>query len=500
MSSKFRKQRKPKDSGNELSQVVAQSSKPRKSNQIQMTFMPQETEQHFCSIKEKEEEHETSSSPSSRASCSSNSDNEYLNGQIMTVCSSIKPCQSIKKNKKPTNVFEENFDDIIKSIMESKRRSSCSDVLPMRIHHFETNTTSNLTSRANESDETHHETPTNGIKTKKIKTFLKQESIAPIDIIYQHEDELKSMTNTIEISNFYDYTESCMKMIVDISNIKYTSPAKVSFNFDNSGDVKKKLAVFDLDETLVHCLVKDYQTSKNVISVVLPSKSVAKVGVNIRPHWEQALKRIQKKYHIVIYTASHKSYADAVLDFLDPENKFFTYRLYRNNCIMINNDNKVMYVKDCSIFKDYDLKDVVLVDNSVLSFAYNLDNGIPIVPYYDAKQDFEMLFCACYLEHIYSYDDLRVPNREMLRMDNLLKQAIADIEEEKERKKMKKLKAQTPSLKSRQINIKGKVVMPYDNKKESDVATTNKLTFSTLCSDFKSDLKKLRNQFKTEKE
>lgn len=37
-----------------------------------------------------------------------------------------------------------------------------------------------------------------------------------------------------------------------------------------------------------------------------------------------------------------------------------------------------MYVKDLRIIKDRNLKDVVLVDNSTVSFAFNLDNGIPI--------------------------------------------------------------------------------------------------------------------------
>ena len=34
-----------------------------------------------------------------------------------------------------------------------------------------------------------------------------------------------------------------------------------------------------------------------------------------------------------------------------------------------------------------DLKDVVLIDNSVLSFEYHLDNGIQISPFYDSKVD-----------------------------------------------------------------------------------------------------------------
>jgi CTD small phosphatase-like protein 2 len=37
-----------------------------------------------------------------------------------------------------------------------------------------------------------------------------------------------------------------------------------------------------------------------------------------------------------------------------------------------------MYVKDLRILKDRDLKDIIVVDNSIISFAFNLDNGVPI--------------------------------------------------------------------------------------------------------------------------
>jgi TFIIF-interacting CTD phosphatase-like protein len=36
------------------------------------------------------------------------------------------------------------------------------------------------------------------------------------------------------------------------------------------------------------------------------------------------------------------------------------------------------FIKDLGIIQDRDLKDMVIVDNSIVSFAFNLDNGIPI--------------------------------------------------------------------------------------------------------------------------
>jgi TFIIF-interacting CTD phosphatase-like protein len=37
-----------------------------------------------------------------------------------------------------------------------------------------------------------------------------------------------------------------------------------------------------------------------------------------------------------------------------------------------------IYVKDLRIIADRDLKDIIIVDNSIISFAFNLSNGVPI--------------------------------------------------------------------------------------------------------------------------
>lgn len=49
-----------------------------------------------------------------------------------------------------------------------------------------------------------------------------------------------------------------------------------------------------------------------------------------------------------------------------------------------------MFTKDLRIFADRSLDQLVLVDNAAYSYAWQVDNGIPVIPYYDNKDDKEL--------------------------------------------------------------------------------------------------------------
>lgn len=127
-----------------------------------------------------------------------------------------------------------------------------------------------------------------------------------------------------------------------------------------------------------------------------------------------------------MYTASEKCYADKVMDYLDPEQKLIRYRLYRHNCVQVKLDEKKIYVKDLRIFKNVELKDMIIIDNSVLSFAFQLDSGIPILPYYDNKQDIELPFLVKYLKHLSEGNNIPKENKKMIQLDQFLKKVESD--------------------------------------------------------------------------
>ena len=174
--------------------------------------------------------------------------------------------------------------------------------------------------------------------TKKYSTNVKHPKNNTIHIEDFNKNEVQYFTNREEEREESEYIVNCLSMLKNL-NIKEQPRCKLSVDLNLPKLGNKKVALFDLDETLVHCVgqippgnPKKLKYDK-MTNVLLPTKKEVTIGINIRPDWEKAMDYIKNKYHIIIYTASHQSYADAVLNVLDPHNKYFPYRLYRNNCV-----------------------------------------------------------------------------------------------------------------------------------------------------------------------
>ena len=160
---------------------------------------------------------------------------------------------------------------------------------------------------------------------------------------------------------------------------------------------------------------------------------------------------------------------------MDPSKKYFKYRLYRNNCSLVDVEGDKFYVKDLDIFDEsYDLKDIVIVDNSVLSFIYHLENGIPIVPYYNEDKDGSLYVVGLYLMHIYKENDLREANKKYINLNSFLKEA-------------KERKAQNDTIEEESINVENNNNIINNNE------TINNNTNINNNETMKLDLNKINN-------
>jgi CTD small phosphatase-like protein 2 len=82
-------------------------------------------------------------------------------------------------------------------------------------------------------------------------------------------------------------------------------------------------------------------------------------GVRVRPFCREFLEKLSQIAEIIIFTASASSYADVVLDYLDPEKRWISHRLYRQHCKL----ERGYFLKDLRVVNRR-LQEAVLVDNS----------------------------------------------------------------------------------------------------------------------------------------
>ena len=185
----------------------------------------------------------------------------------------------------------------------------------------------------------------------------------------------------------YSHEEIHRIFLTDILKIKNKEGSLLYSNLKNSYPLRnvilkktpmKPLTIFlDLDETLISFV---YNKENEGLS-------------RIRPYLFQFLNSIKNYYDLIIFTASTRDYADPILDVIErKKGTYFTYRLYRESCSIINN----YYIKDISKF-GRDLSKSIIVDNMAQNFKLQKENGILISSFWGEDTKDDSLF---YLEKI----------------------------------------------------------------------------------------------------
>lgn len=178
----------------------------------------------------------------------------------------------------------------------------------------------------------------------------------------------------------------------------------------NAANRGRKTLVLDLDETLVH---SSFQPVDNV-DIVLPVRfqyflyfqievegEIFYIYAVKRPGVAGFLERMRKSFEVVIFTASLSLYADPLLDEID-SNKCASYRLFREHCTFYKNS----FVKDLSRL-GRNLKDVIIVDNSPVSYLFQPGNAVPILTWIDDVCDTALHELSPLLEFLSTVNDVR---------------------------------------------------------------------------------------------
>jgi len=164
--------------------------------------------------------------------------------------------------------------------------------------------------------------------------------------------------------------------------------------------------VLDLDETLLHSTITPIPKPDLVIPVGCNGQEF-QVYVKKRPHLQEFLDEVSSMFEVIVFTASQRVYAEKLLNILDPDRKWIKYRQYRDSCVEVEGN----FLKDLTVL-GRDLATTIIVDNSIHAFAYQLDNGVPILSWFDDETDTHLLGLLPLLRQLATAEDVRPILRE----------------------------------------------------------------------------------------
>lgn len=236
--------------------------------------------------------------------------------------------------------------------------------------------------------------------------------------------------------NYQNYVFQTLQSIVQLQKINFKKELNKrtndKYNLSESPTNKKTL-ILDLDETLIHSNfdlnpTNKERNSKGTILEFTHQNEIFTFELFIRPGLQTFLSTMSENFEIFIFTASKQEYADCVIRHIDPDRKFISNCFYREDCIGIKDK---IFIKDLSIFEKYrDLKNIIMLDNSMYSFVNQLTNGVLINSFYGRgnEEDVELVNVSNYLQNYVKHaEDVRNVNGEIFGFNDILEDIKMEI-------------------------------------------------------------------------
>ncbi|KAG8507102.1 CTD nuclear envelope phosphatase 1, partial [Galemys pyrenaicus] len=180
-----------------------------------------------------------------------------------------------------------------------------------------------------------------------------------------------------------------IRTVIQYQTVRYDILPLSPVSRNRLGQVKKKILVLDLDETLIH---------SHHDGVLRPT---------VRPGTPpDFILKVSQWYELVVFTASMEIYGSAVADKLDNSRSILKRRYYRQHCTL----ELGSYIKDLSVVHS-DLSSIVILDNSPGAYRSHPDNAIPIKSWFSDPSDTALLNLLPMLDALSPARSSPVPGR-----------------------------------------------------------------------------------------
>lgn len=183
-----------------------------------------------------------------------------------------------------------------------------------------------------------------------------------------------------EMNNFFRHkilkinyiNSSLLSSAIIKNNMQYYANLKFP-PYITTPNQKEYTLVISLDETLIHFKKGNIKSNQGIIQ--------------LRPGIIEFFEAIKPYYEIVLFCNGNKKYSDLIINSVDSKRKYVDHRLYREQCIVVNND----YVKDITKI-GRPISKTIIVDNLPQNFRLNKENGINIKSFHGDNPNDKILF------------------------------------------------------------------------------------------------------------
>ena len=156
----------------------------------------------------------------------------------------------------------------------------------------------------------------------------------------------------------------------------YIYPFYLNNDDDNKEFIQEKLNLDKIDSRKKYTLLLGLE--ETLINLKLDSESESKGTLKLRPGLISFLREIKKYYEIIIFSLCENKIASYLMDSIEKRNKFFDYRLYRENFNTANDE----FIIDLNKI-DRPLDKIIIISNIPQIYQLHKENAINILSYWE---------------------------------------------------------------------------------------------------------------------
>ena len=249
--------------------------------------------------------------------------------------------------------------------------------------------------------------------------FRKSNKMKIRSVSYNNNNKNNSYNNfNIKLTNKYYSHNTNPNINRNINQFKDKNIGFISYrlsepnNFQNRDIISQNVPLIPFSSIKPYTLV--IYLEENIVYIPKGTNNIY-----LRPFLKDFLQNISEFYELLVFSSGIRSYADQIIDFIEKEEKYFAYRLYRENA---NYYNKSYYLDINKLGRD--IKRIVVIDNH---FDYE-NNGILIESFIDENENIKNDQILIYLSEMLinianeGYDDIReglkIYKNEFIRYEN----------------------------------------------------------------------------------